>query len=55
MSQAWSLISGSWWAWEGAEYPQDTIPNHLLGGLKEGVLGAKPCFGRGGIPVSVPG
>lgn len=31
------------------------VPSCLLGGLKEGVLGDKPCFGRGEIPVSVPG
>lgn len=55
MSRAWSLVPGSLWAWEGAEYPWDTVPSSLLGGLKEGVLGAKPCLGRGEIPVSVPG
>lgn len=48
-------LLGSWWGWEGAEHPQDTVPSFLLGGLKEGVLGAKLCLGRGEIPVTVPG
>lgn len=55
VSRAWSLVPGSCWAWEGAEYPLDTVPSCLLGGLKEGELGAKPCLGRGEIPVNVPG